>query len=734
MAATTTALHVMFLAFSAVTTAVLAGYAWRKQEQGTGAFVALMLSFTLYSAAHLGGLLTLHPYWRLVWENVQWVGTAIVPVFWLLFAMEYTGYDELATWPTVVALSVVPLVTVLLAWTNPWHGLMWTHSVLAPVDGLAIVEQSFGPWFWMYLIYTYGLVGVGSVLLVWLIRVSDHLYVDQSVLLLVGVTVPGIAGILTVFGLTPIRNPSLDMTPYAFAVTGLAFGYALFRRRLFELVPATRQLGRNAAIRHLDDGVGIVDTDRQVVYLNPAAADMLGCDPGDALGRPVRSLVDESALDFDAEAALAQLEREERVYEVRTSPIRDRRDSLIGHTLIVQDITARKRRERQLSNQRDELETLNELNTVIRGVNRALVSATTREEVERAVCERLADSDLYGTVCAADVPTWNDEADRWTVAGADVAEPALPAALHGDGFDVDPESGNGSTPATVRADRGTWTVVPLMYGRMVYGALGLRTQRADVPEEEREVLAELGELVGHAINGIEHRRLVTAESVVELEFATTDGDTALVAAAQQVECRLELSGLVPGAGEDSLAYVRVEGASPDSVRDCLAATTATATRTIRDDEDGGLVEWTVPGDTLLGTLSNHGANVLQARAEERTARFVVEAASDADVRTLRDRVRQAFPETRLDAKRERDRPVDRTDDIPADAVEDLTDRQREVMEAACRAGYFDWPRESTAEEVASSLDISPPTLHAHLRKAEKTLLADLFESTWSESD
>ncbi|MFB6179449.1 MAG: helix-turn-helix domain-containing protein [Halorientalis sp.] len=38
-------------------------------------------------------------------------------------------------------------------------------------------------------------------------------------------------------------------------------------------------------------------------------------------------------------------------------------------------------------------------------------------------------------------------------------------------------------------------------------------------------------------------------------------------------------------------------------------------------------------------------------------------------------------------------------------------------------GYFDWPRDSTAEDIADSLDISSPTLHQHLRHAQRKLLA-----------
>ena len=145
------------------------------------------------------------------------------------------------------------------------------------------------------------------------------------------------------------------------------------------------------------------------------------------------------------------------------------------------------------------------------------------------------------------------------------------------------------------------------------------------------------------------------------------------------------------------------------------------------DEEGGLVEWTVPAETALGTLVARGAKVLEGTVEDGVARFSAEVASDADVRALVERVQAAYPDTRLESVTGHDRPVERADSVPGETVEDLTERQQEALEAAYRAGYYDWPRESTAEEVAETLDISAPTLHAHLRKAEGSLLEDLFD-------
>lgn len=54
----------------------------------------------------------------------------------------------------------------------------------------------------------------------------------------------------------------------------------------------------------------------------------------------------------------------------------------------------------------------------------------------------------------------------------------------------------------------------------------------------------------------------------------------------------------------------------------------------------------------------------------------------------------------------------------------LSVRQREIFEHARERGYYNWPREVNATELAEELDISKPTYLEHLRKAE----AKLFDS------
>lgn len=53
----------------------------------------------------------------------------------------------------------------------------------------------------------------------------------------------------------------------------------------------------------------------------------------------------------------------------------------------------------------------------------------------------------------------------------------------------------------------------------------------------------------------------------------------------------------------------------------------------------------------------------------------------------------------------------------------LSERQREVFEFARERGYYSWPREVSATDIADELDVSKATVLEHLRKAESKLLA-----------
>lgn len=52
----------------------------------------------------------------------------------------------------------------------------------------------------------------------------------------------------------------------------------------------------------------------------------------------------------------------------------------------------------------------------------------------------------------------------------------------------------------------------------------------------------------------------------------------------------------------------------------------------------------------------------------------------------------------------------------------LTRRQRAVLSVASEQGYYDIPRETTQEQIAQELEVTPETVNEHLRKIESKIL------------
>lgn len=55
-------------------------------------------------------------------------------------------------------------------------------------------------------------------------------------------------------------------------------------------------------------------------------------------------------------------------------------------------------------------------------------------------------------------------------------------------------------------------------------------------------------------------------------------------------------------------------------------------------------------------------------------------------------------------------------------MDELTDRQREVIQTAYDMGYYAVPKEVSSEDIAAELDIDPSTVAEHLQRAERNLL------------
>src|SRR2546423_9520952 len=261
--------YVFPVAASAIISAALALTAWyRRQASGAIAFCLLMLAVAEYSLGYALELTHSDLPTVLFWDNLEWLGATLAPMLWLIFVLQYTGRGRWLTRRTIVLLTITPLVTLLLVWTNQYHHLIEYNIHMDTSGSFAALALTRGVGYWIDIVYSYVLLLIGAFLIFLLILTlirPAHLYLGQASALLIAVVAPWVGNALTQFGWNPF--PKLDLTPFAFTITGVALASSLFLFRLLDIIP----MAREAVFESMSDAVIIVDEQNRVVELNPAA-------------------------------------------------------------------------------------------------------------------------------------------------------------------------------------------------------------------------------------------------------------------------------------------------------------------------------------------------------------------------------------------------------------------------------------------------------------------------------
>jgi signal transduction histidine kinase len=324
-----------------------------RERPGGSMWLGVLLSMALWSTSYGVGLFVFDPAVREWFEYAMYVAASVVGVFYLGFALEYTGHSQLnrLKWLSSVGGLAVGFATLVV--TNPIHGLFWTEFVVDPVFGAATVTYARGPLFYALAAFVYACLGVGVFFLVETLLRYGRPYRTHLVVLTLTPLFPAAAGIVWLFELGPL--PRVNLVPLAFFPHVLLDVYALTRSEMFEYEPATRRAGERAAIDDLAIPVFVFDAGDRLIDWNTAASDF-----GDGHSEPTPDSDERLAVGVRAERVLGLDEmRDEATIRRRVSG-RQREFKLTvssfdtaagvrgGHTVALQDVTEENQRKQRL--------------------------------------------------------------------------------------------------------------------------------------------------------------------------------------------------------------------------------------------------------------------------------------------------------------------------------------------------------------------------------------------------
>jgi PAS domain S-box-containing protein len=522
----------------------------------------------------------------------------------------------------------------------------------------------------------------------------------------------------------------------------------------------TQRYRLGSLVEHARDGLYALDSNGVVDRCNESFAEMLGYEREELLGRHAAELLAPGELETGqrtVQSVLADPEHDsvqvdmtfltrggdERELSIHYTVLPAGDDTYGGLMGVARDVTERRERERQIETQRDELAALSRTNVLLREIIGALAGATDRSELRQTVCDRLVESGRYSLAWIGERRGGNDVLVPLASAGertdyleaVEVRTDERPTgtgpggrAYRGGEVQVvrdvrEAEQFDPWRDRALSAGLESLVAAPLCHGEQTHGILAVYATEphAFTPRVERG-FAVLGEMIGLSLTAVRNKRLLQREETLRLEFRSGSEEACLTWLARACDCTLETAGAVE-TGDGVIQYLRVEGADPSSVVAAIRDGPVDYEVAVTRSEGDSLVE--IHGSSSLATeLTEVGARLVDSRIGTDGSRFVVETTGDAAVRAIQTVVERWNPDVRLVSKTNHDHLEREGDRSPLSA---LTDRQREILRAAYLSGYYDWPRETTAEDLADSLGIASPTLHQHLRRAESNFLSVLLD-------
>ncbi len=165
-------------------------------------------------------------------DAITYIGGAFAPMFSLLISLTFT--QNLEKLPRKYYLFfILPVVTNFVAWTNPFHLLLYKHF---SVYGSDVV---FGPYIYITGTFSYICMLFSIYFMArYALEMKQKLITQQAVLFCVGSLIPSVVNVLAT---AKTFNLSIAATPLGFIATVVLHGYAIYHYHMLDIKPIAMQ-------------------------------------------------------------------------------------------------------------------------------------------------------------------------------------------------------------------------------------------------------------------------------------------------------------------------------------------------------------------------------------------------------------------------------------------------------------------------------------------------------------
>lgn len=264
----------------------------RRPELVARALALVMLSVAIWSGSLAGEALATEISTKILWSKLEYIGVAVFPFALLVFGLAYAERMHLLRPGLLPAYALIPTLTLILAWTNEAHHLLWVDVTRVGRPYPSMVRYLHGPWYWVNIGYTYTIAVLTAVLLLREAFLRWSTFRWQAVALLLAILPPLLLSTGYVFGWGALA--AYDLTPIGFIVTGAVLVAGFTHRGILSLIP----VACSRVLEYTHVAFLIIGADDLVLDVNPGMCKLLSSRDGgaglrrDYVGRPITRVME----------------------------------------------------------------------------------------------------------------------------------------------------------------------------------------------------------------------------------------------------------------------------------------------------------------------------------------------------------------------------------------------------------------------------------------------------------
>ncbi|MFC2105690.1 diguanylate cyclase [Candidatus Bipolaricaulota bacterium] len=351
---TTPAFVILFA--TAIISGTVSVLLWHRRKLPGGiALALLMVAVTEWALVAALEAASIDLSTKIFWSRLEYLGSGSAATLYLFFALQRTGFKIRLVSRRTLALWLLPVINLVLAFTNEWHGRLWTGFEPSTVGVNQIIYQH-GPAFFGMVVGMYVYALLGSVLLIRSTVQAGLVRKRQNRAVLIAGVTPLIGGLLYAFH--PSWLGGINITPMTFGISGFVFAVSVVGLRHFDIAPLAREM----LLDVMEGGVLVLNESCQIIDINPAARKFLGIAPS-SVGMPADQVLDpwpdllsECRQRKSHYLELRLSEDPLRVIDAQLTPIIERDPIRRGLLILMHDITPRVLAARELQSAHDQLQ------------------------------------------------------------------------------------------------------------------------------------------------------------------------------------------------------------------------------------------------------------------------------------------------------------------------------------------------------------------------------------------